>query len=164
MWLAHSNFHIERGWRDGKRYRTVIFRHVHEIVLDTPVPGGPLDEESRITVTLPAPIAENLRQGFLKPLSSTVLGKLRQPTARNLYRLLDGHRHDLYEPGRRVDRLSVGLVEWGRRARILDLRPGKIRRVLDPAHRELLRSGYLASVDYDGRGKGQTVHCDGWKP
>lgn len=158
MRLSHSNFHIERGWHDGKRYRTVIFRHIHEIIFDTPVSGGPLDDESRITVALPAPIAESMRRGFLKPLSSTVLSELRQPTARNLYRLLDGHRHAPNDPDRRVDRLSVGLVEWGRRARILDLRPGKIRRVLDPAHRELLRTGYLASVDYDGRGQGQTVH------
>ena len=99
MCLSHTNFHIERGWHDGKRYRTVIFRHLHEIIFDTAQPGGMVDQDSLITVVLPPIIAESLRRGFIKPLSSGVLGKLSQPTARALYRLLDGHRHDLTDPG-----------------------------------------------------------------
>ncbi|MFC6593019.1 replication initiator protein A [Deinococcus lacus] len=158
MRLSHSNFHIERGWHDGKRYRTVIFRHVHEIVFDTAQSGGVLDQESQITVVLPPTIAESLRRGFLKPLNSSFLVELRQPTSRALYRLLDGHRHELENPDQRLKQFSVSLVEWGRKARILDLRPDKIRRVLDPAHRELLETGYLAAVEYEGRGRQQMIH------
>lgn len=158
MRLSHTNFHVERGWHDGKRYRTVIFRHLHEIMFDTARSGGPLDQESLITVVLPPTIAESLRRGFLKPLSSGLLGELSQPTARALYRLLDGHRHDLERPGERLGEFTVGLVEWGRKARVLDLRPDKIRRILDPAHQELLKTHYLASVTYLGRGQNQAIH------
>ncbi|WP_344982702.1 replication initiator protein A [Deinococcus rubellus] len=157
MRLSHTNFHIERGWHDGKRYRTVIFRHLHEIIFDTAQPGGVVDQDSVITVVLPPIIAESLRRGFIKPLSSGVLGELSQPTARALYRLLDGHRHDLTDPGQRLSEFTVGLVEWGRKARILNLSPDKIRRVLDPAHEELLRAHYLASVIYQGRGQNQSI-------
>ena len=158
MRLSHTNFHIERGWHDGKRYRTVIFRHLHEIMFDTAQSGGTIDQDSTITVVLPPIIAESLRRGFLKPLSSGVLGELSQPTARALYRLLDGHRHNLTAPDERLQEFTVGLVEWGRKARILNLSPDKIRRVLDPAHEELLKAHYLASVTYHGRGQAQSVH------
>ena len=158
MRLSHTNFHIERGWHDGKRYRTVIFRHLHEIMFDTAQPGGALDQESTITVVLPPIIAESLRRGFLKPLSSGILGALSQPTARALYRLLDGHRYNLNAPQTRLQAFTVGLIEWGRKARILNLSPDKIRRVLDPAHQELLMAHYLASVTYRGRGQNQEIH------
>lgn len=158
MRLSHTNFHIERGWHDGKRYRTVIFRHLHEIMFDTGQSGGTIDQDSMITVVLPPIIAESLRRGFLKPLSSGILGELTQPTARALYRLLDGHRHTLNASSERLQDFKVGLLEWGRKARILNLSPDKIRRVLDPAHDELLRAHYLASVTYHGRGQNQSVH------
>lgn len=157
MRLSHSNFHIERGWHDGKRFRTVIFRHIHELMFDTAQSGGSFDQESLITVVLPPAIAESLRRGYLKPLNSSLLGDLKQPTARTLYRLLDGHRHDLDAPEQLLKTLTVGLVEWGRKARILDLRPDKIRRVLDPAHEELLQTRYLSTVTYEGRGQQQII-------
>ena len=112
---------------------------------------------STITVVLTPIIAESLRRGFLKPLSSGVLSELSQPTACALYRLLDGHRHHLTAPEERLQEFTVGLVKRGRKARILNLSPDKIRRVLDPAHEELLRTHYLASVTYQGRGHGQSV-------
>lgn len=158
MRLSHSNFHIERGWHDGGRFRTVIFRHLHEIIFDTESAGGPIDHESRITVVLPPVIAESLRRGYLKPLSTSILGELRQPTSRALYRLLDGHRHDLTDPTKRLSELQIGLLELGRKSRILDLRPDKIRRVLDPAHKELLATGYLSAANYEGRGRNQVIH------
>ncbi|WP_019012305.1 replication initiator protein A [Deinococcus aquatilis] len=157
MRLSHTNFHIERGWHDGGRFRTVIFRHVHEIVFDTAESGGAVDQDSQITIVLPPAIAESLRRGFIKPLNSQMLGELHQPPARALYRLLDGHRHDLHDPSVRLGQLEVNLVEWGRKARILDLRPDKIRRVLDAAQDELIRVRYLSNVAYEGRGQAQTI-------
>lgn len=158
MRLSHSNFHIERGWHDGKRFRTVIFRHIHELMFDTAQSGGTLDQDSTITIVLPPAIAESLRRGYLKPLDSSLLTQLRQPTSRTLYRLLDGHRQNLDAPKQPLQALSVNIVEWGRKARIIDLRPDKIRRILDPAHTDLLQAGYLSSVNYTGRGQTQLIH------
>ena len=152
MRLSHTNYHIERGWYTGKRFQTVIFRHLHEITFDSAEAGGGLDRESRITVVLPAAIAESLRRGFIKPLDAQVLAVLEQPPTRALYRLLDGSRYDPSRPGERVDILQLNLVAWGRRARILDLRPNKIRRTLEGAHEELISARYLTGVDYSGRG------------
>ncbi|GGR19461.1 hypothetical protein GCM10008957_34960 [Deinococcus ruber] len=157
MRLSHTNYHVERGWYTGKRFQTVIFRHLHEIVFDTPGPGGGFDRESRITVVLPTAIAESLRRGYIKPLDAQLLSALEQPSARTLYRLLDGSRIDPSQPDRRVDVLQMNLIAWGRRARILDLTPARIRRTLEAAHEELLGTRYLSSVEYAGRGVNTSI-------
>lgn len=157
MRLSHSNFHIERNWHDGHRYRTVIFRHLHEIIYDTPESGGSFDRESRITVVLPAPIAESLRRGYIKPVDAGLLRALKQPSTRALFRLLDGSRYTPGQPDVRADVLQVNLIELGRKARILDLRPDKVRRTLESAHDELLKAHYLREVEYSGRGVNTSI-------
>lgn len=157
MRLSHTNYHVERGWYTGKRFQTVIFRHLHEISFDTADAGGGFDRESSITVVLPTAIAESLRRGYIKPLDAQVLAVLDQPSTRTLYRLLDGSRVDPGRPGKRVDMLQMNLIAWGRRARILDLTPARIRRTLEAAHEELVRARYLSSVEYSGRGVNTTI-------
>ncbi|MFC4454062.1 replication initiator protein A [Deinococcus sonorensis] len=157
MRLSHTNYHVERGWYSGNRFQTVIFRHLHEISFDTGEAGGGLDSRSLITVVLPTPIAESLRRGFIKPLDAQVLAVLEQPATRALYRLLDGSRHDPNRPNERLNLLQTNLVVWARRARILDLRPTKIRRTLDAAHEELIQARYLSAVEYNGRGANTTI-------
>jgi len=139
MRLSHTSYHVERGWYTGKRFQTVVFRHLHEILFDTAEAGGGFDQGSRITVVLPTAIAESLRRGYIKPLNAQVLSVLDQPAARTLYRLLDGHRYDPKAPGVPAGSLDMNLIAWGRRARILDLTPVRVKRTLEAAHEELLK-------------------------
>jgi plasmid replication initiation protein len=157
MRLSHTSYHVERGWFTGKRFQTVVFRHLHEIAFDTAEAGGGFDQGSRITVVLPTAIAESLRRGYIKPLDAQVLAVLEQPSSRTLYRLLDGSRYDPGRPGQPISNLQMNLITWGRRARILDLTPARVKRTLEAAHEELLKSRYLSSVEYAGRGVNTTI-------
>lgn len=70
--------------------------------------------------------------------------------ARALYRILQAHR-----PSDGV--LEVLLRDWGSLCGIIATAPDKIRRILTPAHDELLAMGYLESVTFEGRGSRQVV-------
>lgn len=84
------------------------------------------------------------------------MASLKRPLSRALYRLLDAQRlsPEREEP---LARLEVGLMEWAAACKIVHKRPDKVRRTLEPAHKELLERRYLRSVEYVGRGKNQTI-------
>lgn len=156
MRLSHSTYTVQRGWFAAGEWLTETFRHFQNVRFISSIRDG-LSADSIIEVELSNQIALSLRSGHLKPLNGDVLRDLGQHSARALFRLLDGLRHDPTRPDLKLDHFSCNLVVWGRRCRMADLAPDRIRRTLEKPHEDLLRTGYLRGVRYDGRGSAQTV-------
>ncbi|WP_169737225.1 replication initiator protein A [Deinococcus pimensis] len=156
MRLSHSTYTVQRGWFSAGEWLTETFRHFQNVRFISSIRDG-LSADSIIEVELSNQIALSLRSGHLKPLNGDVLRDLGQHSARALFRLLDGLRHNPAQPDLKLDRFSCNLVVWGRRCRMADLAPDRIRRTLEKPHEDLLRTGYLRDVRYDGRGSAQTV-------
>jgi len=152
--MKAATFSFEGGWHDGTDWVTVQFSLIERLVIRqrqrAEVHAGDL-----IEVQLPSELAESLRRGYVKTLNAELLRKLKQPSARTLYRLLDGIRY-AGSPGP-MDSFTVNLEDWGRRCRLFDARSHRIRETLEPAHDALLETRYLQEVSFEGRGLAQQV-------
>ena len=157
--LSGTTFVIE-GWvnLDGGSVVETSFRLIERVTrqrraLQEEV-GQSFSSSSTLKITLPAEIANNIRAQHLKPLDLDFMLSLNNSLTRGLFRTLDAE----LQLGKSV--FEINLVEWGRRCRLMDLRPDRIRRTLDPAHQELLERRYLKSTDYIGRGQTQRVRYE----
>ncbi len=163
--LASTTFLIE-GWVSldgtparqqtphGKRIQTtfrLVERITHEQAGMREEIGRPFGSGATIRIELPREVAANIRARHVKPLDLNFMLSLEGVASRLLFRMLDAMLHD----GQME--FEVGLLEWGQRCRILDLRPDKIRRVFQPAHDELIARAYLQSAEFVGRGKDQRI-------
>ncbi|WP_216326037.1 replication initiator protein A [Deinococcus aestuarii] len=162
--LYLTSYLIHDGWFDarGRRWRFTgkTFRMLEELVFRSSEDLGgdvTLDADGPLRIRLNAQIADNMRAGYTRLPDMKIMQKLEQPTARAMYRVLDGHRYRPEQPEQRVQSLEFSLMEWAEHCRITSDRPDKIRRNLDRMHDELLGAGFLAEVRYDGRGKRQTI-------
>ena len=154
--LSGTTYRV-KGWvnaADGLKIRT-NFRLIKNV---TEIESGPLDHfgqpfgtGSQLSIELPPQLAENIRRRNVKPLDLDFMLSLNSSATRGLFRLLDAELRG----GRTV--LSMNLVEWGKRCRLSDLKPDRIRRTLSPAHQELVDRRYLKAVTYTGEGKTQVV-------
>lgn len=153
-----TGFIVSEGWRrpDGSAVRfNDAFRVIDQIrfwdqesLHDPPE----LVPDSTLSVRLGAPVADSLRAGFMHPLNLTVLERLEQPPSRALYRLSEAHRYD--DEGSIRSALTVNLMEWRAACGITSTDTDKIRRVLEPAHEELIANHYLQDIRVTGRGQG----------
>lgn len=109
-----------------------------------------MDASSKLVITLSEPFAASIRAGYTHYLDRRLLRGLEQPVARALYRILQAHRPESGE-------LKVLLRDWASLCGIIATAPDKIRRILNPAHDELIAVGYLADVSFIGKGSRQTV-------
>ena len=157
--LSGTTFVIE-GWvdHDGGSVVETSFRLIERVTrqrraLQEEV-GQSFSSSSTLKITLPAEIANNIRAQHLKPLDLDFMLSLDNSLTRGLFRTLDAE----LQTGKSV--FEINLVEWGRRCRLMDLRPDRIRRTLDPAHQELLERRYLKSTEYIGRGQTQRVRYE----
>ena len=154
--LSGTTYRV-KGWvnaADGLKIRT-NFRLIKNV---TEIESGPLDHfgqpfgtGSQLSIELPSQLAENIRRRNVKPLDLEFMLSLSSSATRGLFRLLDAEMRG----GRTT--LSMNLVEWGKRCRLSDLKPDRIRRTLSPAHEELIERRYLKAVTYEGEGRNQTV-------
>ena len=111
-----------------------------------------------LTVRLAKQLVQSVRAQYIKPLDSVLLGQLDRPLTRSLYRLLDAKRYDPTDPKIVTMELHMPLTAWGRECKLVDLAPRRIRRSLEPAHAELVRTGYLAAVEYSGAKEQRIVY------
>ncbi|WP_189093588.1 hypothetical protein [Deinococcus ruber] len=123
--------------------------------------GNPLNAHTfgsgtGLRITLARDIAENLRTKHLKPVDLDFMLSLPSNQAGILYRLLDTLFFSDPE-AQRTQVLTMKLVDWGKLLRLIDLSPDRIRRAIEPPHRELIKREFLRKVEYEGRGKTQTV-------
>lgn len=109
-----------------------------------------IEAHGKLVIRFSEPLAASIRAGYYQHLDRKLLAGLEQPVARALYRLLQAHR-----PQDGV--LTCKVADWGSRCGIIATDPRKIRRTLESAHDELRASGYLAGVEYTGRGANQEI-------
>ena len=108
-----------------------------------------------LKIKLAREIVESIRAKYLKPLDLEFLTSLDRPLTRALYRLLDAQR--VAPEGGEVTQFRTNIVEWAKACKIVDQTPSRVRRTLEGAHAELVERGYLAAVEYQGRGPKQEV-------
>lgn len=109
-----------------------------------------MEESSKLIIRLAEPFAASIRAGYTHHLDRRLLAGLEQPVARALYRILQAHRPPEGE-------LHVPLRDWSSLCGIIATAPDKIRRILKPAHDELIAMAYLDDVEFVGRGMRQTI-------
>jgi plasmid replication initiation protein len=151
--LQSTSYQIVQGWwSQGKqRHIDATFNYLWKV---TATREDEYDASSALEIRLPDEVALSIRDGYVKPLDLGLYKELSSPPVRAVYRVLDALRWD---SGSAQDLVSVNLLEWGERLSIYSNEPDKIRRVLQPAHEELLERGVLKSIEVEGRGKAQQL-------
>lgn len=154
--LAATTYWIGGAWRSHEEDDWIVasFRLIEKLVFTRARTDA--DGAKMIAVTLPRELTRNIRNGYFKPVSMTLLRTLGQP-ARAAYRVIDALRHDPILHQRRSVSLQIGLMELAQRCGIASDKPDKIRRMLEPVHEDLLAAGYLKKVTFVGRGRQQEV-------
>jgi len=143
---------------DG-RYTSLSFNLISFLAFDgrKDTEGVSLFEGSEITIGLDQNIVRSLLNQNLMPYDMIFMRSISRDTARNLYRLLEGRRHQemFNQPSGTPfpKTLTVSLMAWSIQCRIYAERASIIRRMLDPIHAELIETAYLESVTYTGRGE-----------
>lgn len=155
--LSATQYWIGGAWRshEDEEWLTAGFRLIERLVFTRK--RADIDGAKSVMVTLPKEIVRNIRNGYFKPVSTALLRELGQPS-RAAYRVIDSLRHDPVEPDTKSRVLEIGLMDLAQRCGIATDRPDKIRRTLEPIHDDLMKMGYLQSVEMLGRGKHQQVH------
>jgi len=86
---------------------------------------------------------DSRRANYTKPLNTSFYRSLALPTSKKLYRLLDKRSY----PDRA--RVELSLDELARALPLAEEYPSFLKKVLDKAHAELQRGGFLAASDYE---------------
>lgn len=152
---------ITDSWYDNNsfQYRSVTTSLVLRFVMldkdRKPDLFGDLRAETLLEITLDSDLTASIRSGFIRPLDLQFLRRLNQPLPRLLFRVLSEQRHPIGQAP--VGSFQVGLKAWAQHLGILDERPFRIRRALEPAHQQLKEQGFLREVTYLGRGDSQEV-------
>lgn len=145
--LADTTVRAVQTWRVGK----VIAREERFNILSGVTYEHLRGEEqggTTVTVFLSEQIAESIAAGNFRLLDTATYVALDTPTSKRLYRYLDQRR---WRGAVRSPTLTVPLEELRVRLPISRHSPSHVRRTLDPAHVELITSGYLASATYEER-------------
>lgn len=147
---------IKDSWRNhgARRWMTVTFNLLEGLAYE----GDDDDPDGAryLVVTLPTPIANSIRDGYVKPVDLGIARKLDGPS-RHAYRALDSKRFNPENPDLRADVVQVNLMDLRHLFGIVSERPDEIRRTLGRLEKDLVEVGYLASVTLEGRGKRQSV-------
>lgn len=160
--LHTSSFSVSGGWRDHPkgRWTHAKFHFVESLDFSSGDRNGAFDERTLISGRLADAIVASIRSGYVKPLDTEFMMSLSRPRTRALYRILDGARFDPQNPDEPLDTLEVSLIGWADQCKIPSTIPGNIRRALASPHEELVKRGYLRSVDLSGRGKNQMLRYE----
>src|SRR5205814_349474 len=88
---------------------------------------------------------QSLAAGYIKPLDLTFYYSLKLPLSKRLFRYLDKHqyRRNIHS----VSLLTLATANLGINDYTVK-RPSAIKRVLNPAHDELIECGFLKEVSY----------------
>lgn len=117
--------------------------------------GGIIEAGAPLRVTFSRHFAQSIREGFYQILDAELLGDLKQPTARSLYRVLQAHR--VGDDGSLARELPVIMAAWREATGLSGQRPNNVKRTLDGAHVHLIAAKYLRDVSYEGSGEGTRI-------
>ena len=140
--FTETKFHIVERYRRTDRYEKQA-----EI--------GQFQATNLLEMQLAPEITNSIRSGYLRVLNPEIYHRLKQSLARTLYRTLEEIRTPVGATP--VKQYSVLLGDWGNHLGLQSSATDKIRRSLEPAHTNLLETGYLKAVEYQGRGRSQVV-------
>ncbi len=101
-----------------------------------------------VEVTLSEGLAESIVNGEYRLLNATAYFALETPTAKRLYRYLDYRRWRGDAPQATFE---ITLAQLAAELPVDRTSPSHIKRTLDPAHAQLVASGFLREAVYEGR-------------
>lgn len=153
--LTTATYTASEAWRSGRKWTTVTFRYIERLEYTSEDDKLHLSGPSVLRIRLAREIVQSIRARYLKPLDLGFLTSLDRPLTRALYRLLDAQR--VSPDGGEVTQFRANIVEWAKACKIVDQTPTRVRRTLEGAHKELIERGYLAAVEYRGRGNRQEI-------
>lgn len=107
--------------------------------------------EAAMEIYLTPSFADLIRAGLHQMLDDELLSRISQPSARGMYRLLEGHR--VQADGSLAQELEVSLQDWITACGVSGDRPDNARLALIRANAHLLESGYLRRAEIVGRGQ-----------
>lgn len=159
--LQGSTFAITESWFDGRQHQWVSeefsvissFARVDSSELAEEI--GQLRADTMLEIQLARAITRSVRSGHLRPLDLEFYSQLSQPMVRTLYRSLEERRVPAGKEA--ISEYTVTTRIWGEHLGMQGWRLDKVRRALEPAHRELLDTQYLLEVIYTGRGENQQI-------
>ena len=117
--------------------------------------GGVIEAGAPLRVTFSRHFAQSIREGFYQILDAELLGDLKQPTARSLYRVLQAHR--VGDDGSLARELPVIMAAWREATGLSGQRANNVKRTLDGAHAHLIAAKYLRDVSYEGSGESARI-------
>lgn len=160
--LHTSSYTVSGGWRDHPkgRWTHAKFHFIEGLDFSSGDHYGTFDDRTIISGRLADAIVASIRGGYVKPLDTEFMLSLSRPRTRALYRILDGARYDPEHPDQPLAQLEVNLIAWAEQCKLPSVIPGNIRRALASPHDELVKRGYLRTVNITGRGKAQMIRYE----
>lgn len=150
-WLTRVSHQQGGRFRGTTETNRLIDRiSVRDTSLSASGEGGTIDAGAPLRVTFSRHFAQSIREGFYQILDAELLGDLKQPTARSLYRVLQAHR--VGDDGSLARELPVIMAAWREATGLSGQRSNNVKRTLDGAHAHLIAAKYLRDVSYEGSG------------
>jgi hypothetical protein len=154
--LSATHFQADNAFylKDKNKLATRTFT-LWDVSLDTEVDNETGETTERHFLEFHNVVRQSFQAEYLKTLDSEFYFSLRSPLAKRLYRLIDRKRQGKPRWGTSLDKLK-DMVPLAPSYKT----PSKIRDVLETAHAELQRRGFLAGVSYEKR---NGVHWVRWR-
>ncbi len=145
--LSATHFQADNAFylKDKNKLATRTFT-LWDVSLDTEVDHQTGEVTERHFLEFHNVVRQSFEAEYLKTLDSDFYFSLRSPLAKRLYRLIDRKRQGKPRWGTSLDKLKA-MAPLAPSYKT----PSKIRDVLETAHGELQRRGFLASVSYEKR-------------
>ena len=145
--LSATHFQADNAFylKDKNKLATRTFT-LWDVSLDTEVDHKTGEATERHFLEFNNVVRQSFRAEYLKTLDSDFYFSLRSPLAKRLYRLIDRKRQGKPRWGTSLDRLK-DMAPLAPSYKT----PSKIRDVLETAHSELRRRGFLSGVSYEKR-------------
>jgi hypothetical protein len=143
--LSATHFQADNAFylKDKNKLATRTFT-LWDVSLDTEVDNETGETTERHFLEFHNIVRQSFQAEYLKTLDSEFYFSLRSPLAKRLYRLIDRNRQGKSRRGTSLDKLK-DMVPLAPSYKT----PSKIRDVLETAHAELQRRGFLAGVSYE---------------
>lgn len=145
--LSATHFQADNAFylKDKNKLATRTFT-LWDVSLDTEVDHQTGEATERHFLEFHSVVRQSFQAEYLKTLDSDFYFSLRSPLAKRLYRLIDRKRQGKPRWGTSLDKLK-DMAPLAPSYKT----PSKIRDVLETAHGELQRRGFLAGVSYEKR-------------
>lgn len=143
--LSATHFQADNAFylKDKNRLATRTFT-LWDVSLDTEVHNETGEATERHFLEFHSVVRQSFQAEYLKTLDSDFYFSLRSPLAKRLYRLIDRKRQGKLRWGTSLDKLK-DMAPLAPSYKT----PSKIRDVLETAHGELRKRGFLAGVSYE---------------